>query len=35
MADLAQSHFVVGLGIFAARDVEVEHRVAGGQHLHL
>ena len=35
MADIAQSHFLVGLGILAARDVEVEHRVAGRQHLHL
>jgi len=35
MADLAQPHFVVGFGILAARDVEVEHRVAGRQHLHL
>ena len=35
MADLAQTHFLVGLGILAARDVEVEHRVAGLDHLHL
>ena len=35
MADFAQSHFLVSFGIFAARDVEVEHRVAGRQHLHL
>ena len=35
MADLAQPHFVVGFSILAARDVEVEHRVAGRQHLHL
>ena len=35
MADLAQPHFVVGFGILAARDVEVEHRVAGCKHLHL
>ena len=35
MADLAQSHFLVGFSILAARDVEVEYRVAGRQHLHL
>ena len=35
MANLAQPHFLVGLGILAARDVEVENCVAGFQHLHL
>ncbi len=34
MADLAQPHFLVGLSVLAARDVEVEYRVAGFQHLH-
>ena len=35
MSDLAQAHFLIGLGILATRDVEIKHRVAGFEHLHL
>src|SRR5262245_36216921 len=35
MADLAQAHFLVGFGIAAACDVEIEARVARLQYLYL